>query len=145
MQSKKQQRPITIHLPPAGTDVDVKSRADARRLARTVAPPPTELIAVLASTEHELRALATGGSELVQAISNDGYPFVCLVDLLEVRSVWIFTRSDACDAIRHSLCETLGDRSKEIELDVSCLCATNPDISCCLPQSISLGRNGIHS
>ena len=112
-------RPITIHLPEADTPIHVHTRADAWRLTQSVNAPAAEVIAVLAGDEYELRAFATGCSELVQAMIEDAYPFVCLIDLLESNAVWVFAPDAACDAIRRSIRESLAERSGVISLDVS--------------------------
>ncbi len=112
-------RPITIHLPEADSPSHVHNRTDAWRLTRSVKAPGAEIIAVLAGDEHVLKAFASGRAELVQAMIEDAYPFVCLIDLLESNSVWVFTHHDACDAVRRSIRKSLADRSGLVLLDVS--------------------------
>ncbi len=112
-------RPITIHLPESDTGISVNTRSEARCLSHTANAPGAQLIAVLAGEDRELRAFATGHEDLIQAMIEDAYPFVCLIDLLEAQAVWIFVPADDCDAVRRSLRNALEQRSGVIELDVT--------------------------
>ena len=120
MSSKQEaKRLITIHLPEADCGIKIHTRTQAQNLLPTVNAPGAELIAVFADEDRELRAFATGHADLVQAMIEDAYPFVCLIDLLEAYAVWVFTTPDACDSVRRSVRENLAQRSGVVELDVA--------------------------
>ncbi|HCB37005.1 MAG TPA: hypothetical protein DEP66_01995 [Acidimicrobiaceae bacterium] len=125
-------RLITIHLPALDSAVTIDSRDAARRLVPTVDAPDAALVAVLAGADRELRAFASGGCDLVVAMIENGYPFVCLVDLLEIRWVWVFAPAHAVDLVRASLRKASPESESDFGVDVSSLrgrCAGEPAVA----------------